>query len=358
MLTISIFGGGACLLGYLLTLLIGDVLNIKNDVPTAYLIKKDPYVYIFLLLFVAFCGICFFTPDFKDTILPVNPLWLITSFLFAALIYVLFLIEADKLLDFGVFFFAVLNTFLFADHQALTDLAPVPWQLSALGIGLIIGLITLGARVLAGLTGVFSLVLSLLSFGLFLIAAAGGIPLYLGLMAATMLGVFACIFQFNRWGMRLKINEGVIMSAVFLFCMLLLAGTNELAGPSVFILCFYILAELLWSLCNQYILRRKENDLYFNSVYFHAFEKGLELGTVHVLILKICVINIVLAIFELYAQNAFTLPILAFVINFWFLSKMYNAGQEQQSFKEINKNFVENLKSEIKDIKQTFNKKD
>ena len=358
MLTISAFGVSACLLGYLLTLLIGNVLNVKNDVLASYQIKKDPYIYIFLLLFVAFFGICLFMPDFKDAILPINYRWLLTSFLFAAFIYILYLIEADKLLDFGVLFFAVLNTFLFADRQVLVDLAPVPWQLSALGIGLIIGLTTLGARILVGLTGVFSLVFSLLSFGLFLIAAAGGIPLYLGLMAATMLGVFACIFQFNRWGMQLKINEGAMMSACFLFCMLLLAGTNELAGPSVFILCFYILTELLWSLCNQYILRRKENDLYFNTVYFHAFEKGLELGTVHILILKICVINIVLAIFELYAQNAFTLPILAFVINFWFLSKMYNAGQEQQSFKEINKNFVENLKSEIKDIKQTFNKKD
>lgn len=358
MLTASVCSIGVFFSAYLFTLLISNVLSIKNDVSIPYQFKKDPYIYIFLLLLVLFVGIASFVPDFRDIILPINPLWLGLSFLFAALIYVLFLLEADTLLDLGVFFLSVLSTFLFANHDALVDLAPVPWQLSALGIGLFIGLITLGARVLAGLTGIFSLVITLCSIGLFLTAVAGGIPFYLGLMAAAVAGTFACVFQFNHWGMRLKINEGVMMSVTFLFCMLLLAGTNELAGPSMFILVLYIPAELFWSLWKQYILRHKEPDLYFNSVYFNTFEKGVDLSTIHVLVLKISTVNTVFALFQLYAQNAFTLPVLVFIIDFWLLSKMNSIGTPAQSIKEINQEFIQNIKNEIKDIKQTFTSKD
>lgn len=342
---------------YILTFFVANFLGIKGDVAASYLFKKDPFVYIFFLLLVFFGAIFFSTPYFHDIIVPPGFLWLGISFLFAGLIYFLFLLETDLLLDVAVFVFSVLSAFLFANKTALTDLAPVPWQLSALAIGLIIGLVTLGAKVLIGLSGVFSLVMATLSFGLFLVSCAGGAPLYLGLMALAISGIFTCVFRFNGWQLQLQINEGAVMSATFLFCMLLLCTANEFAAPSALILTLYIVAELLWSLFRQYVFRKKEPDLYFNSVYFSAFEKGTDLAVVYMLVLKICIVNIVLAVFQLYAQNAYTLPILALIIDFWFLSKISGIGQAEQSLKDVNEHFIQNIKSEIKDIKKHFSKK-
>lgn len=358
MLMIFAFGTVIFLLSYVLTRFIGHLLSIQDDAFIPYQFKKDPYIYIFLMFAMLICAVYFLPPYFKDAIYPPHFIWLGTSFVFAGLIYFLFLLETDKLLDVSIVIFSILSTFLFADKSALADLAPVPWWLFALGVGLTVSLITLGSRVLAGLTGVFSLVMSMLTFGLFLVACFGGIPIYLGLMSMAMFGAFVCIFQFNAFQLHLKINEGAMMSATFLVCMLLLGGVNELAGPSMLILPLYIIAELLWSLCAQYILRRKETDLCFNAVYWSAFQKSANIGLIYTIILKICIINIVLSCFQLYAQNAFTLPLLALIINFWLLSKLNVAGQEESTLKDINNNFVENIKTEIDDIKQHFGKKD
>ena len=352
------FGAVIFLLSYTLTRFISHLLSIQDDVSIPYQFKKDPYIYIFLILAVLFGAVYFLNPYFKDAVCPPHLIWLGTSFVFAGLIYLLFLLETDKLLDTCVVIFSILSTFLFADKSALADLAPVPWWLSALGVGLTVSLITLGSRVLAGLTGVFSLVMSMLSLGLFLTSCFGGTPSYLGLMAIAMFGAFACIFQFNAFRLHLKINEGAMMSVTFLFCMLLLSGVNEFAGPSMLILPLYIIAELLWSLCAQYILRRKETDLCFNAIYWSAFQKTTDIGLVYTIIFKICIINIVLSCFQLYAQNAFTLPLLALIINFWLLSKLNVAGQEESTLKDINTDFVENIKTEIGDIKQHLGKKD
>lgn len=350
-------GSGVFLASYMLTFLVSNILTVKSEAAHSYRFFKDPFVYIFLILLISFAAIAFFASDLKDTITPFSPWWLPASFVFAGLIYLLFLLETEILLDIGVFVFAVLSVFLFADKNALADLAPMPWELSALAIGLTAGLITLGSKVLSGITGIFALMITTLSFGLFLISCVGGIPAYLGLMALSMCGIFICMFRFNGWQLQLQINDGAMMSITFLFCMLLLCGTNEFAGPSMLILPIYIITELFWSLFFQYILRKKEPDLYFNTAYFAAFEKGVDIAVIYTLILKICIINIVLAIFQLYAQNAFTLPLITLMIDFWLLTKINNIGQEEKSIKEVHQDFVENIKDEIKDIKQHFPKK-
>lgn len=357
MLMIFAFGAGIFLSSYLLTLLIGNILSIKNDILLPYQLKKDPYIYIFILIFTFFCVAYLLSYFFNDAIITPSFLWLGISFLFSGLIYFLFLLETDNLLNIGIVVFSLSAAFLFADKNILTTSFPAPWWLSSLGIGLIVSIITLGSRVLAGITGIFSLVMSILSLGLFSIACLGGIPSYLGLMAMVMFGVFSCVFQFNRFQLHLRINEGAMMSATFLFCMLLLGGVNELAGPSMLILSAYIIVEFLWSLCAQYILRKKETDLCFNTVYFTSLQKGVDLYVLYSLVLKVCIVNMVLSGFQLYAQNTFTLPILAFLIDFWLLSKLNNAGQEK-TLKEVNQSFVESIKNEIGDIKQHFNKKD
>lgn len=356
LITLAI-GCGIFLASYMLTFLVSNILNVKGEAAHSYRFLKDPFVYVFLILLVSFTSIAFFASDFKDTIIPFSPWWLPTSFLFAGLIYLLFLLETDILLDLAIFVFAILSVFLFANKNALADLAPVPWELSALAIGLTVGLVTLGSKVLSGITGIFALVITTVSFGLFLMFCVGGIPAYIGLMALSLCGIFTCMFRFNGWQIQLQINDGAMMAITFLFCMLLLCGTNEFAGPSMLILSFYIIAELFWSLFFQYILRKKEPDLYFNTAYFIAFEKGIDIAVIYTLVLKICIINVVLAAFQLFAQNTFTLPLVAFIIDFWLLTKINNIGQGEKSLKEVHQNFIENVKDEIKDIKQHFPKK-
>ena len=356
MSTALIWGTGAFLFGYILTLIIGKFLTFKNDALESYRFFKDPYTYIFLLFTIAFVLIGLSTPNFKDYVAAFRFSWIFTSLTFAGIIYLLFLLQLDNTLLVGIFVASLISAFLFTDRNSISDLTSFCEYYTVTGIGILTGLVVLGAKVLIGLPGVFSMVMMMLSLGLFLISIVGGIPLYLGLMATVMLGVFAGIFLFNRFERQLKLNEGAVLSSMFLFCALLLQGVNEFAGPSMLILVTYILAEFFLSLFFCYFLKRREQHLLFNTMYFSAFEKGVSLESIHMIIFKLCTVNIVLALFQLHSPNVLTLPFLAFVINFWLISKVYYSGIQEQTLTEINKTFMKNVKSEIVEIKQHFKK--
>lgn len=317
---------------YIATMLIRQFLYAKNDMQI-YKFKKDPYLYIFCILATSFFSVFFITPDFSDSVAsePMSAFFLFTNFILAALIYVCFLLEIKKPLIAMIFISSLLSSFLFINPDSLPSISFIPWQLEVLGIGLLMGAVTFSAKLLIGLPGIFSLIMSMSSLGLIIISAAGGLPLIISLMATAFFGIFASTFQFNRQEVTLPINEGAMMSATFLFCTLLLQGINELAAPSMFILIIYFIVELLWSLFKQYILSNKEPDLYFNTIYWSAFQKGLFVSSVHTILFKLCIVNIILATFELHMPNAVSLPLLAFVINCWLLSKMYNIDKIEPS---------------------------
>ena len=309
---------------YVFTLMTGYALNAKNKLLQTYKISTDPYIYIFGILSLTLIGVFIFTPAFNDSIVPVRASFLITNLIFAALIYVVFITDIKKLLLPTIFASSVISAFLFINPDSLPEIVYIPKPLQILCIGLFMGLVTFSAKLMAGITGVFSLCFSMASLGLILISYAGGLPVISGLMATALFGIFVSVFLFNRYETNLIINEGAMMSLAFVFCTLICQGINELAAPSIFILVVYFLVELTWSVSRQYLLHKREPELFFNTFYFSCAQKGLALISIHTMLFKLCIVNIILALFELHMPNAFTLPIFAVVINCWLLSKMYN----------------------------------
>lgn len=67
-------------------------------------------------------------------------------------------------------------------------------------------------------------------------------------------------------------------------------------------------------------------------------------------------VNIILAMFQLYSANSFSVPIFAFLINLWLLGILYNTNDGIKSLKEANKDFIRDVKSGLDNIKKSFNK--
>lgn len=355
MLEFIMEGGIVFSVMYVLTLLLGQLLSVEDEKMPVYRFKTDPYIYTFLMLLIGFCVIGWLSSGCQDCVFGFDFKLIATTFLFAGLIYALFLLEMEKLSVLAVFVFSIVNAFCFIQKDALMATNVIPWQAEVLAVGVFLGLVTYSSKMFIGLSGAFSLMISMMSLGVVLIAYAGGIPWFIGFMGVAMTGVFICIFQYNRQSVKFQLNEGAVMSATFIFCSLLLQGVNEFAAPSMFILTIYMLMELLFGLFKQYALRKKEPDLYLHAFYWQAVERGFSVYGVHVLLIKLCIMNILLALFELYSPNVVTLPVAAVFINCWLLSKVYYADRKM-TLKEVNREFVDNVKKEIANLKKHLKK--
>ena len=341
---------------YTATALLGKILINKNSELEEYTLKKDIFLYMFLMFLIGSLSIGFCLPHFHDFVVPLKTAQIAAAFFFAAIIYFLFLLETNKLLDSSVLALSILSAFLFISKDSLALVDFIPYQLEVLGIGLLIALFVLSAKILIALPSLYSCFSSMVLIGLILISLVGGLPSYIVLFSCLMLGAWVAVLQTNFFEFKFKINEGAMMSANFLLGMLFLIGVNEFAAPSMLILATYLLAELIWALIITYILRRPVPDLYLNACYYKAFQNNTPLENIRAFIFRVSTINIALALFQLYSPNLFTLPFLCFLINFWLISKLYHSDKEPQTLKQANADFVQNIKNEIKNIKQTLKK--
>ena len=318
-----------------------------------YHFKTDPFVYIFVLLFLATCAVFYFSPNIDDNIIKQDFVAITLPFLFSGLIYALYLLDLKKTFLLSVIALSMLMSFLYIDESALILKDFVPKEIEIACIGFVFAFACFGALALSGVAGVFSTTLSMSLLGLILLFFSGGLPLRIAFLAAAWLGLWSAIWQINNRYTVLPINAGAMVASMFLFCSaFFITGVNELSGTSVLILLCYPIIELFWALFQKYVRRSKAPLLCMDSVNFLVSEKGLPSDALHVAIAKLGLVNVFLSTFQLFASNAFTIPFLAFLISSWLLYKLNNFDQQEVTIKQTNKQFVQDVKESIKALKK------
>lgn len=61
---------------------------------------------------------------------------------------------------------------------------------------------------------------------------------------------------------------------------------------------------------------------------------------------------LVLGSFQVYAPNNYSLPLAAALVALWFMSKLNNWQEPQQSLKDINREVIRDIKDNVEDIKK------
>lgn len=313
------------LLTYMLTIFSAKYFSAWNTTDTTYLIKHDPFIYIFFTTLVGTFLIYWFTPDLSDSVSPLSNLQTVLPFLASALLYICYLLADSnrRIYTFLCIFFGALICSSSINLQAspLNDTIPIPFQI--IGIALFITCVTLSSKLLIGLPSIFSLFIVTGLLGITLLSFLGGLPFLFALFACFSLGIWFAVYQNNRFQKNILLNDYALMSTTLLICTLFAHAISEFSGPSVLILTFYPLSELLCALFTAYILNQKEQDLYLNTAYIHAYRQGASISVLQTLLLKISILNIALASFQLYSVNSFTLPLVGLLLNLWLLSKLY-----------------------------------
>ena len=210
------------------------------------------------------------------------------------------------------------------------------------------------APVLNGVPHTFIVPSVAILFGLSIMAVIGAAPLYFAYCAAIIIGCLAAYLYINFYTVKIEFDDPTCCATAFLICNLLVMNSGEYGISSCFVLTLIFWAEFIAAVWRRYFVTRS-GHLFENTNYFwlasHVSAQMTVAG-----IAKICAVLLFLAWFQLFAVNGYSLPIVTFIIIYWLNGSIGNSPKK--SLKQINKEFVENLKQDIEETKKALQKKD
>ncbi|MBQ8870561.1 MAG: hypothetical protein IJ019_04210 [Alphaproteobacteria bacterium] len=329
---------------------------VNKNINPEYAFKKDAWVYMWLFSLIGVLCICYFTPDFYDIVISLNYKYLLLPFGLSALIYIAFLFEINKLLYSIMAISSVIITSIIPENITIFDnYISLPVERMIIFSSLF--LITFFSKILNGMSAVFGIFIITVLFGISLITLLGGLPVIFGIITSLLCGMWLNFLRYNWYPSEIFLNDGACASAGFLVACLLLYSCFEYAAGSMFILATYLFAEIILVMTRQYIFRIKEPDFYYNTSYYICYMKDISAQAILMALVRIGIINVIFASFQIYAPNLFSLPMFVLVADLWLLNMLYNATEEKTDIRQINQALVEDVKDGLKIVKKSLNKR-
>ncbi len=307
----------------------------------------------FIYFFMATCAVVCFTPQLYDQVTPVSVLKIFIPFMTALCVYLCLLFNKKILFRLSILFLPVLSAFIVISDNCLLFQGVLNKHIETLIIGLIVSLVAFSCTFLATFKKVPEIFLSFVMLGIFGIYFAGGLPYYAVLLASIFLGSFVSLSTLEIQDLDISLDKNARIAMLFLCANLfLLTGVNEFSAVSVALLFVYPVIEMIFALILTYIFRKKTMDLVDNTVIATVKEKGMNETDIYIMLFQTECAGILMSVLQLFSFNLYTVPILAFLAEGWILSKFYKFDEPQKTFKEANKEFVENIKQSINNFKK------
>lgn len=190
-------------------------------------------------------------------------------------------------------------------------------------------------------------------FGVCLLNLFGGAPMYSALCAAFLAGLLLAYMAPNFYNEKLVFEDGACVGTAFLICSILLLQLGEFSFPSCVIFTSVFAAELLVALWNKFSVNHG-GTLLENTFYY----KAAQIRTAYVLsldILKISAISLFFGCFQMSAVNTYSVFIISVLITMWLNSSIAK-NRGKQSIREINRDFVDEVKQNISETKEALKK--
>lgn len=315
---IILFGIGAMLVCFTITTFC--LSRIQSEIyPEEYDFKLDPLVGIWLSMLVGGIGVYFIVPDYFDMIKDYNILDFILPFILALVIYVFHMLDIAILSNVVILLSSFCMTFLLPDNFYLFPEYLSKWQ-DRLAITAILFVITKGMGLINGLGGVGALQFMTVMVVSFILTLLNMAPAVLGILAMAYFGAMLA-FLFYSWPPeKLIVTTGGFVAIGFILACFMLNMSVECVEAPMFISCSFLFTETSIVLYNRYILNQKEEYSYMNTSYYKLSNYGEYEQYVVRGVVKIFIVNIALALLQLYSFERIALPVFSIAINLWMLS--------------------------------------
>lgn len=181
-------------------------------------------------------------------------------------------------------------------------------------------------------------------------------PLMLCIFSTILLGASLSFLTFNLHPSYLRLTNGACQALGFIIAWLLVKLIPEQSVTCGLVLSTYFICECIFALFQAALPQNKDKNIYKYTSYHMAVSSGLKASDTAYSIMKITALLIILSGFQAFSANTFSIPALACVTSIWFMHRLINWKDGTKSLKEINKDFISDVKENIDDIKKQITK--
>ena len=340
--------------GYLAMYILFKPQTIKYEKTLQFNFMMQPFLYIYIICFGASIA-AFFIGEHTDFIEPLTITRLMIPFIGAAIIYASYLLLSDFMAN--IITIACISAVVFIQPlgigNAFPTLSPFTVKIAAL---IFSSLFCIGNRLLNIIPHTFIIPNLTILLGLCILSFVGASPLYIAACAAALSGTLCAYLHINFYEIKIDISNAFCTAVSYLICSLLLMNLGEYSFASCLIFTMVFWAELISALWNRYFVYRS-GYLYENTNFYLAAQR---FSIIHltVNILRISVIILFIGWFQLFASNQYSLMIVSLLFALWLNHSLGHPGSNARSFKEINKEFINDLKQNINETKNIFTRRD
>lgn len=307
--------------------------------------KSSAYLPIYALILVAFTIIYFANSVKSDFLHDLNYSNIIVPLLSAGLIYAFSLTpELARFKSLTIAAAAIVSSFFLPPEFYLFE-KTVPFWADRLIIIFLWWAFGYCYVFLNKMDGILPLQNMTFSLGLTLLGFLGALPQLFMLFGLCLLAVNLAFILLNWYPAKISLSDGAACSFGFIFGWLALAGSAEGCMPCMVILGMYYFLEVLTAYLQKLSLKDEYKNPLTNTSYYQVNVSGLSPDTIVRHLVKLEIIFVILSIFEIYAPNAYSVPLLAFIMGAWFLSRLRNWQTPEKSLKELNREMLENIKN-------------
>lgn len=317
----------------------------------SYSMLPMPYIYT---LYVCGTLIAFFGFDNIDFIETLTFWRMIMPLLLSPLVYASCMFLSER----KAFLVTLLCIALTVWLQPLGEGSPLP-QLPIWLVQLILfvfaSVYCLGGILNNFIPHTFVITQTMVLLGLGGMACLGAAPIYFALCGGILAGILTAYLCINFYDVKIEIDNATAITVSYMVCALMLMNSGEMGFSSCVVLTSIFWAELLFALWQRFFVTRS-GSLTENTNFYLAAQ-NLSLKALILSILKICGVIMFLAWFQLYSVNGYSLIIVSVCIALWMCASLNSAFGSKRSLKEINSEFIADIKQSIQETKDALNKK-
>lgn len=317
--------------------------------------KNAPFVIIFPITALAFIFLFYQISNQQDFIYPLAVLNLWLPLAGSALIYGCWRFVRSPhfatlviLLCSGAAYFLQPSEFSVAPELS-------PW-ISGLILSLILFFFSFSYPYINGIDGILGLQTTGIGLGIFALSLLGGVPSLLGGFSLSFAAVFCAFMFFNWYPAKLSLTTGGAHAVGFIIGWLMLNTAYEGSGPAVIIFALFFVVEILTALLKKMTLRPEYANLAANTNCYEANLSGFPPSSIAANIFRLQLILLMMGCFELYAPNAYTIPLFTLVVTIWYLSKLKNWQNSNKTIRELNQDLMAEIKTNLNNVKNQINK--
>lgn len=317
--------------------------------------KNAPFVIIFPILSLSFAFLFYQISNQQDFIYNLSWANILLPLLGSALIYVSWRFVRSAHIATLMMFFCSASAYFFQPDEFSIASTIAPW-LSGLLLCLGLFFFTFFYPYISGIDGILGLQTASIGLGIFALSLLGGVPTLLGGFGLSLGAIFCAFLIFNWYPAKLSLTKGGAHAIGFIIGWLMLCGTYEGSGPAVIIFAMFFVVEILSALLKKMTLRPEYANLTANTNCYEANLSGFPPSSISANIFRLLLILLMMGCFELYAPNAYTIPLFTMVVTIWYLSKIKNWQTSGKTIRELNQDLMIEIKNNLNNVKNQINK--